>query len=167
MNDALEPLWQIESDLVDLLESVEGCPEELKPELEMRIAEYVRKEAAKVDRIGAVFAMLESVQTNARSEIERLRARQYSAASAAGRLERYILRIIHDRNGRPLKGQNTTLSARHSEALVVTDSQLVPEKWKRTIVTVDIPKDPIKRALKLGEEIPGVALEQHEHLVRR
>lgn len=167
MPNNLEPLHQIESDLTDLLESMDACPDELKPELEQRIAEYVRKEAAKVDRIGAVFATLEAVQTNAKAEIDRLRARQYSAASAAGRLERYILHILHERDGKPLKGQNTTLSARHTEALVVTDSQLVPEQWKRTTITVEIPKDPIKRALKAGEDIPGVALEQHEHLVRK
>ena len=167
MANDLEPLWQIESDLIDLLESVDGCPDELKPELEARIAEYVRKEAAKVDRIGAVFASLEAVQTNAKAEIERLRARQYSAASAAGRLERYILHILHERDGRPLKGQNVTLSSRRSEALVVVDPQLVPEQWKRTTITIDVPKDPVKKALKAGEEIPGVRIEQHEHLVRR
>lgn len=167
MANDLEPLWQIEDELMALLDSVEVCPEELQPELEQRIAQYVRKEAAKVDRIGAVFALLENIESSAKAEIERLRARQRSAANAAERLQKYILYIIREREGRPLKGANVTLSLRHSEALVITNSAAVPEEWKRTVVTVDILKDPIKRALKAGREIPGVALEQHEHLVRR
>jgi hypothetical protein len=102
-----------------------------------------------------------------KAEIERLRSRQQSAAAAAGRLEHYILRILRDRDGRPLKGANITLSSRRSEALVIVDPELVPAGWKRVTTVTDIPKDPIKRALKAGEQVPGVALEQHEYLVRK
>jgi hypothetical protein len=47
------------------------------------------------------------------------------------------------------------------------DGALVPEKWKRTTVQIDIPKDPIKRALKAGETVPGVQIEVRENLVRK
>jgi hypothetical protein len=167
MPSDLQPLWRIEDDLLALLDSVDTCPDELRAELERRIAEYVAREAAKVDRIGAVFSQLESVQAAAKAEIERLRARQQSAASAAGRLEKYILHILHERGDQPLKGANVTLSSRRTEALVIVDPQLVPDQWKRTTITIDVPKDPIKKAVKAGEQIPGVVLEQHEHLVRR
>jgi hypothetical protein len=43
----------------------------------------------------------------------------------------------------------------------------VPDEWKRTTITTDIPKLPLKDALKGGQEIPGVHIEQHEHLVRK
>ena len=163
----LEPLWQIEDDLLALVDSLDGCPDELRAELEQRIAAYMAKESAKVDRVGSVFASLEAVQANAKREIERLQARRNSAANAKERLEQYILRILRERGWQPLKGANVTLSARRSEVLIITNGDVVPEQFKRTTVTVDIPKDPIKRALKAGVEVPGVALEQHEHLVRR
>jgi hypothetical protein len=164
---ALEPLWKIEDDLMALVESAEACPDDLRPELEARIAEYIAKEATKVDRVAAVFTSLENVQANAKAEIERLRARQASAGKAAGRLEEYILHILHERGDQPLKGANVTLSSRRTEALVIVDPQLVPDQWKRTTITIDVPKDPIKKALKAGEQVPGVALEQHEHLIRK
>ena len=39
--NALAPLWQIEDELEALLDSVDTCPEELRPELEARIAAYL------------------------------------------------------------------------------------------------------------------------------
>jgi Gp157 protein len=167
LSNNLEPLWQIEDELEALVDSLDTCPDELRPELEQRIGEYISKEAVKVDRLAAVLTQRENVQSNAKTEIERLRARGESAQRAGKRLERYILEILRKRDGRPLRGANVTLSARHSESLVITDSNLVPDCWKRSTVTVDIPKDPIKRALKAGQEILGVALQQGEYLVRK
>jgi hypothetical protein len=164
---ALMPLWEIESELETLIDSVETCPDELRPELEKRIARYLGAEIEKVDRIAGLLSSLDNVQANARAEIERLRARQQSAEKTAARLEQYVLHVIRQRGGQPLRGQNVTLSARHSEALVIDDPATVPDEWKRTTITVDIPKDPIKKAIKAGETVAGVHIEQRESLQRR
>ena len=37
----LEPLWKIEDELTALVDSVDTCPDHLKPELEARIAQYL------------------------------------------------------------------------------------------------------------------------------
>lgn len=160
-------LYEIESELEALTDSIETCPEELQAELEERIAGYLGAEAGKVDSIGWVLSQFASVQAHARTEIERLRLRQQSAERAARNLEEYILRILARRNGQPLKGRTTTLFARRSEALIVDDPDRVPQEWKRTTVSVDIPKEPLKRAIQAGETIPGVHIETREHLVRR
>jgi len=60
--------------------------------LEARIAEYVTAEAQKVDRVAAVLASFDAVAANAKTEIERLRARQQSAEKAAQRLEAALVR---------------------------------------------------------------------------
>src|SRR5262249_40756500 len=151
--NALEPLWQIEDELAALVDSLETCAEELKPELEQRIAQYVAAEIEKVDRVNAVLTSLDAVQASAKAEIDRLRQRQQAAQKAAARLEGYVLHVLRGLDGKPLKGRNVTFSVRRSEALIVTDPDVVPDKWKRTTVTVDIPKDPVKRAIKAGEEV--------------
>jgi hypothetical protein len=161
------PLWKIEEELEALVNSLDTCPEELRPELEARIAEYLGVEVDKVDRVGAVLSSLDGVAANAKTEIERLRARQQSAEKAANRLEEYILHVLRERSGRPLKGRNVTFTVRHSEALIIDDPGAVPDQWKRTTVTVDIPKDPLKRAVKAGEDVPGVHIEQRENLQRK
>jgi hypothetical protein len=166
MNE-LEPLWKIEDELQALLDSLDVCPEELKGELEQRIARYLGAEIEKVDRVGAVLSSLDGVAANAKTEIERLRARQQAAEKAAARLEAYVLHVLRGRDGKPLKGRNVTFSVRHSEALIIDDPGAVPDKWKRTTVAIDIPKDPIKKAIKAGEDIPGVHVEQREDLQRK
>jgi hypothetical protein len=166
MND-LEPLWKIEEELRALVDSVETCPAELQAELEARIARYVGAEIDKVDRVGAVLSSLDGVAANARAEIDRLRARQQSAERTRARLEDYVLRVLRERDGQPLKGRNVTLSVRHSEALIVDDPDAVPAEWKRTTVVVDVPKDPLKKAIKGGSVIPGAHIERRDSLQRR
>jgi hypothetical protein len=163
----LLPLWRIEEELEALVNSVDGCPDELRPDLEAKIAEYLSASAEKVDKVDAVLASLDGVAESARREIERLRERQQSAERSSRRLEGYVLRVLRERDGRPLKGRNVTFSARRSEALVIDDPGAVPNEFKRTTITVDVPKDPIKRALKAGQIIPGVHIEQHENLHRK
>jgi hypothetical protein len=160
-------LYAIEEDLQSLLDSVEVCPEELRPELEARIAEYVGSEIAKVDGVGRVLSSLDAVQSHARAEIERLRARQKSAENNAERLKAYILHVLAQRDGKPLKGNYVTFFASRSEAVIIDDPETVPAEWKRTTVSVDIPKEPVKRAIKAGQTIPGAHIEQREYLGRR
>jgi hypothetical protein len=160
-------LYKIETELESLLDTLDVCPEEQRQELEEQIARYIGAEVDKVDRIGAVLSSLDSVQAHAKVEIERLRSRQQSAERNARQLEQYVLRVIRQRDGRPLKGKNVTFSVRHSEALIIDDPGAVPDEWKRTTVTVDIPRDPVKRAIKSGEDIPGVHIEQRESLQRK
>lgn len=160
-------LYAIEEELQSLLDTVEVCPEELRPELEARIAEYVGSEAVKIDGIGRVLSSLAAVQSHARAEIERLQARQKSAENNAERLKAYILHVLAQRDGKPLKGNSVTFFVSRSEALIIDNPETVPAEWKRTTVSVDIPKEPVKRAIKAGQTIPGAHIEQREYLGRR
>lgn len=164
---SLAPLYEIESELIELLDSVDVCPAELLPELEERIARHMTAEAEKIDRISHVFSMLEAQQVAAKTEIARLRERQQSAERAVERLSGYILRILQMRDNKPLRSRLATFSVRHSEALIIVDPNAVPDEWKRVTVTTDILKDPIKKALKEGSSIPGVAIEIRRHLARK
>jgi 3-methyladenine DNA glycosylase AlkD len=93
-------------------------------------------------------------------------AREKAAERAMNRLEGYVLEVLRKRPDQKLKGKFTTFGIRTSEALVITNPDLVPAEWKTVVTNVNIAKDPIKRALKLGEDIPGVAIEVREHLKR-
>ena len=167
MSAVIAPLWRISQELEVLLDSLEVCDPELKPELEAKIAEYIGAEVQKVDAIAEVLTTLENVEANARFEIQRLHARQQTAQRSAERLKMYVLRILARRDGRPLKGKNVTLSVRRTEAVVIDDAAAVPEEWKRTTIVTDIPKDPLKKAIKAGQQIPGAHIEQRDNLQRR
>ena len=167
MSASLQPLWEIEQELEALLDGIDTCPEELREELEAQIVKYLGMEREKVDRAAGALTSLELMASNAKSEIERLRLRQQSAERSAERLRGYLLRVIQRHDGKPLVGRNTTFSVRASEAVVIQDMDAVPEEWKRTITTVDVPKAPLKTALKAGLAIPGASLETRPYLVRK
>jgi septation ring formation regulator EzrA len=161
---ASQPLWEIEEDLEALLDSLDSCPEEHREELSLKIEQYVGRLATKVDSIAGVLKSLESVQENAKNEIDRLRAREKAAERAQNRLESYLLEVLRKRPDQKLKGKFTTFSIRTSEALVIVNPDRVPAEWKRVTTTVDILKPPIKQALKAGIEVPGTAILVNEHL---
>jgi hypothetical protein len=96
-----------------------------------------------------------------------LRERQQSAERSAERLEAYVLHVLRQREGKPLKGRHTTLSLRRSESVEIVDLNQIPDRFKRVTVVTDVPKTPIRDAIKSGTLVPGVRLEQHEHLVRK
>jgi hypothetical protein len=161
------PLWRIEEELEALVNSVDTCPEELRPELEARITEFIGAEINKVDHVSEVFGSLDNVVESAKREINRLRERQQSAERTKEQLAKYVLHVLRERNGRPLKGHNCTFTVRHSEVLIIDDPSVVPDQFKRTTIAVDVPKDAVKRAIKAGETVPGAHIEQHENLVRK
>jgi hypothetical protein len=164
----LQPLWVIESELEALLNSLDTCPtDDLRAELEQRITQYLGAEVEKIDRIAGVLSSLDAVAANAKTEIERLRERQHSAEKACQRLAEYVLRVLRQRDGRPLKGHNVTLTLRRSESVVIDDLNQIPDRFKRVTVTTDVPKIPVRDAIKSGQTVPGARLEQHEHLVRK
>ena len=164
---ALAPLWTIESDLLALVESVETCPDELREELDAKIAAYVGTEAVKLDHINSVYALLEGQMAACDSELERLTERKRAVRGSKERLDQYLLHVIQLRDGAALEGKTVRFSARHSDAVVILDAAAIPDAYKRTTVVVDVSKDAIKRAIKAGETVPGADLEFRTSLVRR
>lgn len=189
MSVALQSLWKIDETLLALMESIETCPDELRDELQADIELYLGKEAAKVDQTAHVLAALEYEERAAGDEMARLAERKRVAKAARERLEKYLCRIIAARGGKPLKGDTSTLSAKPSDAVIFSDESAVPNRWKVVTVkmplvdaieffgdvegidgaTVEIstPKEPIKKALKAGSDVPGADLEFRSNLQRR
>jgi hypothetical protein len=169
VSTALEPLWAIEQELTALLDSIETCPAELQPELQTRIAEYLAREAAKIDQTAHVLAALDYEQKTASDEIARLAERKRAAKAAQDRLEAYLCRIIAARGGRKLIGNTNTLSVRPSDAVLIVDEAAIPAFYivEEVITTKRVDKAGIKKALKAGREVPGADLEYHDNLVRK
>jgi hypothetical protein len=169
MSTALQPLWAIEEELEALLNCIETCPDELQPELQARIAEYLAREAAKVDQTAHVLAALDYEQKAAGDEMTRLAERKRTAKAAQDRLEAYLCRIIAARGGKKLVGNTNTLSVRPSDAVVILDETAIPAGYivEEVVTTKRVDKVGIKKALKAGGEVPGADLEYRDNLVRK
>lgn len=169
MSAALEPLWKIEEELSALLDSIETCPADLQPELQTRIAEYLSREAAKIDQTAHVLAALDYEQRAAGDEMARLAERKRMAKASQDRLEAYLCRIIAARGGKKLIGRTNTLSVRPSDAVVILNEAAIPAAYivEEVVTTKRVDKVAIKKALKAGDEVPGVDLEYRDNLVRK
>ncbi len=166
MSTALQPLWQIEAELVALLDTIDGCPDELLPEIQERINGYLCMERRKVDSISAVLAMCEQVAQAASDEMDRLAARKKAAEKSQESLEAYVVRVMQGRGVRKLEGATGALSLRKSERVVVTNEDAVPEWFKHQRTETKVSAGAIKAALKAGEDVPGAVLEQRDNLQR-
>lgn len=169
MTEALQPLWQIEEELVALLDSIETCPDEFQPELQQRITEYLAREATKVDQTAYVLKTLDYEQQAAADEIARLSDRKRAAKASQDRLETYLCRIIAARGGKKLVGDTNTLSVRASDAVLILDEAAIPAQYivEKVVIEKRVDKVEIKKALKAGEEVPGADLEFRSSLVRK
>jgi hypothetical protein len=164
-----QPLWAIEQELTELLDCVAICDAELQPELQARIAEYMAREAVKIDQTAHVLAALDYEQKAAADEMARLAERIRTAKAAQDRLEKYLCRIIAARGGQKLIGDTNTLSVRASDAVVIVDEAAIPACYivEEVVTTRRVDKAAIKKALKAGREVPGADLEYRDNLVRR
>jgi Siphovirus Gp157 len=196
MSTALAPLYHIEEHLIALLDTIDATPDEMRLEIQAEIDAYLGKEAAKVDQIAHVLAALEWEQKAAADEIARLTERKKAAAASAERLEQYVCRVLKMRGGKKLAGVTSSLSVRPSDAVKITDADLIPARyqtaeikmplwlWQYTVEGVDedsefgrdlrgvkVNSNPsvstIKAAIKAGEDVPGADIVYRDNLVRK
>ena len=165
-------LYEIEYELLYLLDSLEGLPAEdeaSRAEIEEAITRAVWAEIKKVDGICHMLAHFESQAQLAAEESRRLQARRKVFERAGERLEQYVRRAMELAGVKKLEGQTTTLSLRTAPASVlITDFDAVPAEYKEVRTEVVINKDALKKALKAGAAIPGAdLLTGNFYLVRR
>ena len=100
------------------------------------------------------------------NEISRLSEQANKEGKTIEKMESLLKRFSRKSKKKPTVVGNWTLSYRKSEKCVIDDKESVPEKWRVTeTVTVEkIPLDPMKKAIKAGEVIPGVRIEENKNL---
>jgi hypothetical protein len=185
---ALPPLYEVEDQLLALLNSEDSVTDEQKQEFERDLAESLKTAVAKRDRVAGFIKMCEHAAASAAVEIKRLQDRKRIFENTGDRLRGYVVSIIEslglDDKGklRKLQGSNFTLSARACPASVkITDETKIPNSLKRvrldmTVETWEaICKLPgmlepfpvasyytdgaaLKAALEGSEEVPGAEL---------
>lgn len=98
------------------------------------------------------------------NEIKRLSEMKKHRMNAAERLKNYI-KFTMEKNGiEKIETDLFKLSFLKSETIDVVDESTVPEEFIVTKIIKSVDKIAIKKALKEGIEIPGVAITLHQNL---
>lgn len=130
-------LYDVEDDLLALLDSEEGVPPEMEEQFRADLAAALTGAKDKRERVARKILQLEGEVVYARGEAQRVQAWARVREMQAARLRGYVLRIIEslpkDAKGKcsKLEGLTTTMSARAcSASLEITDAAAVPLDFK-------------------------------------
>lgn len=90
----------------------------------------------------------------------KLAKRQSQAEKKAKSIADFLAKVM---NGRKLKTPRVTVSYRKSETVVIDNTAKLPEEFL-TYKNPEPNKVALKKAIKLGREIEGVTLEEHNNI---
>lgn len=157
----LEALWLEIEDV--LCGNAEGDQTEdgVLDALEAALAEIEDARDEKAVRIACLVKNLRADAEAIKAEKQRLQKRQMAAEKTADRLSRYLEQFLPP--GTKLKDARAVIGWRKSEAVVCgVDPKQLPEEFQR--VKIEANASAMKKALKEGETIPGVELEERNNI---
>jgi len=156
-------LYEIESDLMALVESAETVTDEQRETYALELRAALANSIAKRQRVGEFLAHCEAQEEACSAEIDRLTALRHRYAKARERVQGMVVAIIlergHDERGKwaVLEGQTMTLGiASTPPAVRIEDGAEVPAALQT--VTVEMPADNWERIVAaLPDEVLGFA----------
>jgi chromosome segregation ATPase len=137
-------LYDLEENLLALIDTEEMCPEEQLAEHAAALAETGVAAVAKRDRSIQFIRSVESTIIGLREEEKRLAEKRRHLAAGLDRYEKYLVRVI-EMSGQQtsatikrLKGRLGDLCAvTNSPSLRITDETAIPKSWGRALVEMD------------------------------
>lgn len=120
--------------------------------------------ADKTEACGIVIKELKAQAEMIAAEEKALKERKESKIHKAEKLTEYVANMMLMNDMPSLETARVKMSFRKSEAVVVTDEALIPKDYMVETVTVKPDKVGLKKAIKSGEDIPGVVLETRSNL---
>lgn len=181
-------LYDLEENIVDLLDTEELVPPDQESEFKQQLARALVDAVDKRDRIAQFLAHCECQAAFAGLEIKRLQERKARFTRAAERLEAYVIWVIQSLRVKQLEGKHITLSlARCPSSVAIERADKVPcdyqsftpklpwARWAEILNALpqdervrllselnvsesQIDKLAVKEALAAGVEVPGARL---------
>ena len=159
----------IYTEVLDAQELLESCYDqetgEIISEREFDVAEKLKAEA-----LSNGIGKLCKINANLKAEIEALKAEEKRIAEKRkakernlGRLKNYMRLVMEQAGQDKVKDGTFTVSLRLSEALEITNEDLLPMSFKR--VSYEPDKKAIKEALANGKEVAGAEIVVNTNVV--
>ena len=94
-----------------------------------------------------------------REEEKELAKRRNALEARVERIEDYVIYYLGKLPKPTVETPKVRLSTRKSTRTIVDNEELVPEQYKTHVTTTKVSKTDVAKALKRGEDIPGVHIE--------
>lgn len=151
-------LYELQQEQLELNALLEENGGELTPEIEERLQIHDFDVNQKMESYCKAIKQYEADIEAFKSEIERLKARKDSADKAIERMKSAMVNAMTTFGLSKVEAGTFKIGTRKSQSLEVLDESLVPSKFKNKVITVKVDKNAIKDAMKAGEEVNGVKL---------
>lgn len=110
--------------------------------------------------MGEMKARAQFLKERAKAMADMAKAKESVIATLESRIKNALLL----RGVSKVETETHTVSLRKSEGVVVTDEKAIPPSYMQTQIVSKPDKTGIKKALKMGQEIPGAFLEERQNV---
>lgn len=157
-------LYHLTSEYEAILSEIDELDGELPPDLAERLDAVVEAIEVKAERCVVVIAEADAEAEKFAREVKRLQGRVQKARQLGEFLRYYLLRVLHLQGRKSMECGAFKIRAQASPPrVIVDDMSIVPICFdKRQERTLDLTE--LKSVLSHGGVVPGVHLEQGEHL---
>lgn len=147
--------------LMDLEMESDG---EISVDLEKALNDLKQTREEKLEAIGCYIKNLEAECKALKEEENALKARRGAKEKKIERLEEYIKNDLIMHGEKKKEFTKVSYSFRKSTQVSITDEDAIPKIYKEECIEWNPVKAEIKRALQLGEDVPGAELVDYQNL---
>lgn len=159
----MKSLYNIQSEYLQLAEVLTS--DELTEDLEQRLIINESEMQEKSINYGFVIKHIESDIDIIDAEIDRLNKLREIRSNAIDRLKTSLKTAMQVYGVTEIKSPTLKINFRKSESVIITDSNLIPDDFKRVIPEKKEPdKVKIKDAIKSGESVLGAELVVNQNI---
>ena len=138
--------------------------------IEQALDELRMAKEEKVENIALMIKNLDAESIAIQNEEKKLISRRKTAENKATRMRAYLIACLTRADGttEKIKTARAAVSIKtNGPSVVITDEALVPEAYKRCMITTSWDKKMIGEVLKHGDEVPGARLERTRSVMIR
>ena len=153
----IKPLYEIESDLLKLIQRLDQKKDPLEYELIMNQVDLlVIDKSVKLKGCCEYVQWLDNEQSYIQHEIDRLKRKKEKVLKRKESFLNYMASCLPNRE--KWKSGMYEISRRQSESVEITDQALIPPQYLKEKISYEPDKITAKHDIKMGAVIPGMQL---------
>lgn len=161
-------LFELNSSIAAALDALVSSVNEETGEVDDKAVEALEAlQVAREEKLENTALYMKGLQAEAdalKREEDTLKKRRETKEKALERLKAYITDAMLQSGDTRLETARVVLSFRKSEAVNITNIELVPKGYWKSTVKTELDKTKIKEALKSGKEVNGAELQVRQNL---
>ena len=159
-------LYEIDNQIKEFIDKMfDTVNEDGEVEVDMdQLEELNEARTKKLENIALYIKNLEAEALAIKTEEANLKTRRITLENKADSLKNLLSRSMQNHDETKFSTARCAVSFRKSEAVIITDLDLIDPKYKTEIIDVKVDKAAIKKMIKDGADIDGAVIEERQNI---